>query len=97
MKKIILTSICMLVGSSFALAGTGKASTKKKGESPKNEKKTEFCSVSCSKTIANPQTGVNMTFTMSAGNMFTSCASAQQKCDKKMMATFGTHPDSYEL
>ena len=94
MKKMIFTSLCMILGTGFVLAGNGKSPVKKVEKSKKQE---PTCSVSCSTTVTNPQTGVSVTYTMTAGNFLTSCASAQQKCDTKMKATFGVAPSSYEL
>ncbi|WP_278353699.1 hypothetical protein [Chryseobacterium gleum] len=91
MKKTILTMLCMTLGTGLAFAGSNQPAKKIKKE---NKKAT--CTVSCSVTVTNSN-GSSITYTMSAGNLFTSCGAAQQKCSTKMKATFGMEPTGYEL
>jgi len=93
MKKVIFTSLCMVLGTGLAFAENSKRS--KKNEKPK--KKETTCTVSCSTTVTNPKTGASITYTMTAGNIFTSCGTAQQKCSSKMKMTLGMEPTNYEL
>lgn len=93
MKETIITIFCMVLGTGFVFAGNSKPS--KKNE---NQKKKEItCTVSCSAKVTNPSTGASITYTMTAGNIFTSCGTAQQKCSSKMKMTLGMEPTNYEL
>ncbi|WP_404986204.1 hypothetical protein ACI513_03625 [Chryseobacterium sp. M5] len=95
MKKIIIISATLMVGLAFA-GSPNSTSTSISEETPNSTRvdkkeetknieiteKTEFCSVSCSTTI---RIGTqSFILSESAGNIFTSCTSAAEKCKNKL-------------
>lgn len=74
------------------LEKTEKIILKKNGAAKTNEVESPLKSITCSVTVHNAN-GVTMTYSATAGNIFSSLEGARQRCAKKL-AGFG-EPDSY--
>lgn len=77
MKKMIYGIIATVVFSfsSFAINPAFKRVNETKNT---NQKKVKICTVTCSKTIHG------VTYTTTAGNWFSSCDGASERCKKKL-------------
>ncbi|WP_404986202.1 hypothetical protein ACI513_03615 [Chryseobacterium sp. M5] len=85
MKKIIIASTTLMCGVLFAAVPNENLKKNTGDENKKTEvvQKDEFCSVSCSTTTQIGSTSI--TVSESAGNIFTSCTTAAEKCNRKLL------------